>query len=259
MPVQHIDIARWEVQWYEGKRRIAQAIHLDLTHNQERYANELRNAVRPGDRWLDVGCGHSLVPDWAMPPEEQERLVRRAAFLVGVDVNDGIARHRLLTYRIKAIGEQLPFKDGTFDLVTANMVMEHVVDPASFLQDVFRVLRPGGHFLFVTPNRITPMLAVSRAIPDGIKKRAVRFLEQRDFEDIFPTVYRMNGPKEIRTHSDKIGFTVEHLQLIGSSGEFDRLGPMCIVECIVLKGMQDLFHGRLQPDILAVLTRRNAA
>ena len=247
------------MDWYQGKRKVAQAIHLDLTHNQERYAAALSDAVRPGDKWLDVGCGHNIVPDWAMPLEEQERLVQRAAFLVGVDVDDGMARHRLLTYKIKAIGGQLPFKDGTFDLVTANMVIEHVPDPASFLHDVFRVLRPGGRFLFVTPNRVTPMLLASRAMPEIVKKHAVRYLEGRDFEDIFPTFYRMNGPREIQSYSDKTGFTVDRLQLIGSNGEFDRLGPVSWVECLVLKGMQDMFHGRLQPDILAVLSRKKAA
>jgi len=247
------------MDWYRVKRRVAQAIRLDLTHNQERYAAALSDAVRPGDKWLDVGCGHSIVPDWAMSLEEQERLVHRAGFLVGVDVDDGIARHRLLTYRVKAIGGQLPFKDGTFDLVTANMVIEHVVDPVNFLKDISRVLRPGGHFLFVTPNRITPMLAVSRVVPEMIKKRVVHFLEGRDFADIFPTLYRMNGPREIRTYSDRTGFIVEQLQLIGSNGAFDRLGPVSWVECLLLKGMQDMFHGRLQPDILAVLARKSAA
>jgi ubiquinone/menaquinone biosynthesis C-methylase UbiE len=77
----------------------------------------------------------------------------------------------------KAIGGHFAFKDGTLDLVTDNMVIEHVVDPVNFLKDICRVLRPEGCFLSVSPH-ITPMPAVSRLVPEMIKKRAVHFLER---------------------------------------------------------------------------------
>ena len=245
------------MDWYTGKCKIAQAIHLDLTHNQKRYANALWDAVERGARWLDLGCGHSIVPEWAMAQEEQMRLVRRAEFLVGVDIDEGIVRHPLLTYRVKAIGGRLPFKDASFDLVTANMVVEHLLEPEKFLQDIFRVLQPGGRFLFVTPNRANPIMAAGRMIPESLKKRAVRFLQHREYEDIFPTHYRMNRPQEIKSYATKTGFAIQQLKLIGSSGEFDRLGLVSWIECLLMKGMQDSFHGQLQPDILAVLLRPN--
>lgn len=247
------------MDWGKGKRAIAQAIHLDLTHNQNRYAAALRQHVCAGARWLDVGCGHSIVPDWAMPHEEQERLVRRAAMLVGIDVDDGIVRHPLLTHRVKGICGQLPFNDGSFDLVTANMVVEHVTDPGSFLSDISRVLRPGGRFLFVTPNFLYPPLLAARLVPDAPKKRIVSFLEDRKEEDIFPTHYRMNSPRAIEDHAAKTRFQIEQLNLIGSNGSFNRLGPVSWIECLLLKGLETSFHGKLQPDILAVLTREEAA
>jgi ubiquinone/menaquinone biosynthesis C-methylase UbiE len=247
------------MDWGKGKRAIARAIHLDLTHTQDRYAAALQQHVQPGARWLDVGCGHSIVPDWAMPPEEQERLVRRVAMLVGIDLDEGIVRHPLLTHRVKAICGQLPFKDGSFDLVTANMVVEHVTDPDSFLSDVSRVLRPGGRFLFVTPNYLYPPLLAARLVPDAPKKRIVSFLEHRKEEDIFPTHYRMNSPRAIEDHATKTGFQVEQLKLIGSTGSLNRLGPVSWIECLLLKGLETSFHGKLQPDILAVLARQEAA
>src|SRR3974390_2237977 len=153
------------MDWHKGRERIAHAIHLDLTHNQVGYAAALMQFVQPGVRWLDVGCGHSIVPEWALPLPEQARLVRRAEFLIGVDVDDGISRHPLLTHRVKALGGYLPFRDETFHLVTANMVVEHLADPEEFLRDIFRVLRPGGHFVFVTPNVLSPLVFVSHLIP----------------------------------------------------------------------------------------------
>lgn len=243
------------MDWYKGKVSIARALRLDLSHYEEQYAAALRRYVRPGDKWLDVGCGHRIVPDWALSPLEQQRLVARAKFLVGVDLHDGMLLHRLLTYRVKASGGALPFKDGSFDLVTANMVVEHVGDPTQFLGDIFRVLRPGGHFVFVTPNLLSPLIFFSQIIPERTKKHLIRFLELREDRDIFPASYRMNKPGAIADLAWGTGFETETLRCIGSSGEFDRLGPVSWLECFLLKGIQASFQGRLQPDILGVLKR----
>ena len=243
------------MDWYKGKRTIARAIRLDLTHYEEHYASALRRYVGQGARWLDLGCGHRIVPDWAMAPAEQERLVKRATFLVGVDLHDGILRHPLLTYGVIGMGGALPFKDRTFDLVTANMVVEHVPDPTEFLRDVFRVLRPGGRFLFVTPNLMSPLIFASQLISEGTKKCMIRYLEQREETDVFPSYYRMNKPQAITKAAEGSGFVTAELSVIASCGEFDRLGPVSWIECVALKGMGVAFHGRLQPDILGVLQR----
>lgn len=69
----------------------------------------------------------------------------------------------------------------------------------------------------------------------------------------------MNTPKTVEHYAEKTGFKVEKLNLIGSNGMFDRMGPISWIECLMLKAMQDSLHGKLQPDILAELTRKPAA
>src|SRR6185503_10683101 len=50
-----------------------------------------------------------------------------------------------------AAGEQLPYEDGTFDLVTAFDVVEHMDDDRAGLKEMRRVLRPGGRALLFVP------------------------------------------------------------------------------------------------------------
>jgi SAM-dependent methyltransferase len=48
--------------------------------------------------------------------------------------------------------ERLPYADGEFDAVTMLAVLEHVFDPYGIIEDVHRVLRPGGVLVIDVPN-----------------------------------------------------------------------------------------------------------
>lgn len=244
------------MDWVKGKTAIAGAIHLDLTHPQVLYGRALQRYVYRGVRWLDVGCGYQILPFWAMREEAQQLMVSSVAMLAGVDVDPRIKDHPLLTHRVAGLGGALPFREKTFDLVTANMVIEHVEQPQSFLADVYRVLRPGGRFLFHTPNILFWLTFVAYLTPDSIKKPIIWRLEQRRPEDVFPTRYRLNTPWRIERLAAQAGFEVVELQMAGSSRIFDRLGPLGWVECLMQKGMATLWSGRLNSNIIAVLQRR---
>ena len=244
------------MNWVRGKEAIARAVHLDLTHPQVLYGRTLQRFVYPGVRWLDVGCGYQVLPFWAMPEEAQRELVRGVAMLAGVDVDERIKDHPLLTCRVAGLGGKLPFRDEVFDLVTANMVVEHIEQPEKLLADMCRVLRPGGRFLFHTPNILFWLMFVAWVTPDSIKKPIIWRLEQRRAEDVFPTRYTLNTPWKIERLAAQAGFEVEEIVMAGSSRIFDRLGPIGWVECLVQKGMATFLSGRLNSNIIAVLRRK---
>jgi len=244
------------MDWVKGKAAIASAIHLDLTHPQVLYGRTLQRYVLPEIKWLDVGCGYQILPFWAMSEEAQRELVRPVAMLAGVDVDERIKDHPLLTCRLKGLGGALPFRAQTFDLVTANMVVEHIEEPERFLSDVHRVLRPGGRFLFHTPNLLFWLTFLAHLTPDAVKKPIIWKLEQRQAEDVFPTRYKINTPWRIARLAKSAGFEVEELNMAGSNRIFDRLGPVGWAECFVQKAMSVVLGGRLNSNIIAVLKRK---
>src|SRR5271157_1459508 len=115
-----------------------------LRNSQFAYVEALQEVVRPGVRWLDLGCGHQLFPDW-MPDalSNQLALVNRCAEAVGVDAAD-FRPHSVGLTKVAADIEQLPFADETFSLVTANMVVEHVRKPERLLRDIRRFATESG-------------------------------------------------------------------------------------------------------------------
>jgi SAM-dependent methyltransferase len=60
--------------------------------------------------------------------------------------------HPALTFRHIAPGP-LPFADASFDVVVSFETIEHTADPAHFLDELWRVLRPGGPLIISTPNK----------------------------------------------------------------------------------------------------------
>ena len=68
---------------------------------------------------------------------------------ISLDLVDepGIKRNMM-----RGVGEDLPFRDATFDLVLSFQVLEHTQIPERVLKETVRVLKPGGYIHFVVPN-----------------------------------------------------------------------------------------------------------
>jgi SAM-dependent methyltransferase len=196
--------------------KLANAICPGLIHPQVRYKELLRGLLQPGVRWLDLGCGHEIVRSWTLLPGENEASLTVApALCVGIDSDgDALRKNHSMPHLVAGSICALPFADGSFDVITANMVVEHADRPEALLSEVWRVLRPKGVFVFHTPNKYYPASLLAGLVPAEIKSRLVARISGRDENDVYPTFYRLNTSPAISGRSEVVGFRIKHSEVL---------------------------------------------
>lgn len=205
-----------------------------LQYSQVEYEEALRRYVNSHTDWLEIGCGKSVLPGWRA--QEEHRLVHSCRSLVGIDYDSGsLRRHRTIANKLRADITRLPFRGDSFDLATANMVIEHLDVPEDQFREVHRVLKMGGILLFHTPNAFGYAVALSRLLPDWLKRKLIRILESRKDEDVFETHYRANTENRIRKLAAMTGFEVVELSLVSSDAVFAVIPPIALIELVWIR------------------------
>lgn len=230
-----------------------------LRDSQYRYKEVLKSVIFPGAAWLDLGCGHQIFPTYMSSSEgEEHELVRRCRLAVGLDYSpEGLKRHRSL--RAGAVGdiERLPFDEDTFDVVSANMVMEHIAHPRTAVAEIRRILRPGGIFLFHTINALNYTFLLAKSVPQGLKNKLIWLLEGRKEEDIFPVFYRFNTARQLQSLLRDTGLECQHMEFLNSTATTAQLGPVAIPELGLIRFLQRPWAEHYRSNIIGVLHKRH--
>ena len=121
--------------WHIGRRRILAGFVEEIC----------RRVTDRRPRILDVGCGTGA----------NLLMLSKYGDAEGVDISEdalAFCRERGLDKVKLGAGEELPYENGTFDLVTAFDVVEHMDDDIAGLREMRRVLRPDGRVLLFVPT-----------------------------------------------------------------------------------------------------------
>jgi SAM-dependent methyltransferase len=145
------------------------------------YRDLVLSHINRHTRWLDLGCGHKAFSGIGLKSEDSiSELIDRANLVVGIDRDlDALQKNKMIKHRIFGDILELPFKKGTFNLITANMVIEHASDPQVLLAEIKRVLTNDGICVFHTPNSLSYKIMLARLFPDRLKKLIIRYLQNR--------------------------------------------------------------------------------
>lgn len=145
--------------------------------------------LKPGDRILEIGCGIGSVV---------HELSQQGYTICGTDIANAAIAYGLKKYGDIDLtvqpAEALPYEDGSFDGVLSFDLFEHIARIDQHVSEVARVLKPGGFYLFQTPNKF------SNIIHETLHHRSLAW---RQFHP------SLHSPGQLRRRLKRHGFAVQ--------------------------------------------------
>lgn len=199
-----IDPAKETSQLRMEKRVFQEARITGFSHIDQEVAffTQMAALLRPDDKVLDFGAGRGAwyYDDASAYRRWLQNFRGRCAYVDGCDVDEAVLENDTLDAARQVVpGQPLPYEDDRFDLVVSRYVFEHVPDPDWTARELLRVTKPGGWICALTPNKWGYVAIAARLAPNVLHARALtRVQPHRKEMDVFPTVYRLNTPGDVR-------------------------------------------------------------
>jgi len=195
---------------------------------------------------IELGCGAGYVSAW---------LARRGGNAVGIDPTPNqLATARAMMGRfgpefplIEGIAEALPFQDDTFDLAISEYGAALWSDPYLWIAEAARVLRPGGHLIFITNSIFQAVCA------DEDENVPLAPHLQRPYLGMHTTTW-LDSPGETEFHLPhgvwiellrESGFVVERLLELGAPPGAVSRYPWASAEFAASWPTEEVWHARL--------------
>ena len=216
------------------------------------YRETIRQYLKPRERLLDAGCGRYL---------KFSKELSGFAHVAGMDLESTLETdNRAEPFGVCGDLARIPFRSEQFDMVISRSVVEHLTDPAAVFREFYRVLRPGGRVVIITPNKYDYVSLIAAVTP----YRLHRFLVSRIFgvseDDVFPTLYRANTLSSIRRALNSAGFTERELDTINHYPAYLMFSPLLFRLGVLYERLTSLNALRwLRGSILCVFEKTPAA
>ncbi len=171
------------------------------------YKNLIDTHVNKNTKLLDIGCGHG---------DFLKSIHDKTKFSYGIDPDKrAIEKNNFIKHKFVGFADNMPFEDNFFDVAVLTWVLEHIENPEASFKEIYRVLKPGGVVIFLTPNVYNYVVWLIRLIPDFLHDPLNRKLFNRQENDTYPKYYRINSKRAINNYLTKIGFKEDKFILNG--------------------------------------------
>ena len=178
----------------------------DAIHPYAIFEDLVKHHLAPDKTLLDAGCGHGA--------PVLRKFVGAAKELLGVDLVDFDQPIPGATLLKRDLADtQLP--DKSVDVIMSRSVMEHIADPVAMYREMSRLLRPGGHFIFLTANMWDYAGIIAKLVPNRYHPWIVARTQGRNERDTFPVQYRTNTRKAVMTYAAGAGLDVVSFDYLG--------------------------------------------
>lgn len=126
-------------------------------------------------RVLEIGCGVGI---------DLARFAQAGALVTGVDLSATAIRLAQQNFQQQGLmgdfcvmnGQALQLADASFDVVYAHGVLQYTANPQQMINEAHRVLRPGGHAIFMVYNTYSWLMALSKLMKVDLEHEDAPFL-----------------------------------------------------------------------------------
>lgn len=211
--------------------------------SMEIYYDLIDKEVSPDKTVLAVGCGYNPF---------LKKIFDRASNTYGVDPDQqALDQNTFIKNKLVGTAENIPLENSSVDIITAEWVFEHIADANKSVQEFYRVLKPGGKVIFLTPNAWNYNALFIRLIPNKFHPFFTKILYDRLTEDTYPTTYKLNSPRKIEDIFTNYGFKKEKL-IFNGDPSYISFGPVSFYIATLIEWLIDKFVPKAKVHIIGV-------
>src|SRR6266496_1417356 len=178
----------------------------DAIHPYATFEALVKRHIAPDKTLLDAGCGYGA--------PVLRKFSGAAKDLIGIDLVDfDQAIPGITLLKSDLTDTRLP--DASVDVIMSRSVMEHIADPVATYREMSRLLRPGGHFIFLTANMWDYASIIAKFVPNRYHPWIVARTQGRNERDTFPVQYMTNTRSAVMKYAAGAGFDVVSFDYLG--------------------------------------------
>jgi 2-polyprenyl-3-methyl-5-hydroxy-6-metoxy-1,4-benzoquinol methylase len=217
--------------------------------------NELRERSGP-TRVLDIGAGQGISQNIIL----QQAIAEHCDELWGIEPDKRINRtDGIFANYQHAMMETAELPDNSFDIAYAFLVMEHVADPDAFLSKVQKCLKPGGVFIFMTPNKKHYFTIIANTLKVlKLDEITLRLLVGKQILDEYhyPVTYRFNSVRQINSVSQRVGMAPPRYAYLETEGPRSYMkGPLILVFYVLKFKRSIIKNPKILLDLVGRITK----
>lgn len=220
-------------------------------HHNDRYRSEVSKYLGPNTILLDAGAGELGFTKEFAP---------KVRLAVGTDMGElkpvggGV-------WAVRSNLENLPFKEGVFDIVVSMSVVEHLTDPIGSFTELARVLKPKGVLIAQTPSKYDYVSLIAHITPLWFHKLLLSNLLDRRAEDVFPTCFRSNTRRAMAVSLEAAGLEPMSVQFFNQYPAYLMFWPLLFRMGIYYERLTSKYEAlaQLRGWILVVAQKKGGA
>ena len=162
----------------------------------------IKSIVDSGSIVLDLGAGRSgWYEDDDCKTRRDIRLLKgKVKQLIAADVDVAVLDNRSSDKQIVITNGVINVEPESVDMIIADYVLEHIDSPTEFYNQVNSCLKSGGWFCARTPHKYSYVALVASLVKNTSHSKLLRYIQpDRKELDVFPTRYKLNQLKDIRS------------------------------------------------------------